>query len=951
MRYFALVIVLALSAACSGGESSVVSPTPKQPVDTTATLSLVPAALVVQAGDGQQGEPGAVLLVKPAVVVRNAAGQGLAGIAVTFVVDSGGGSLQTTTATTAADGSASAGDWRLGNGEGRNVLFVSAASLAKVKLVAMAAIVPVTLPTQTVGAAGGIVIVDRPGSPVNGLTLVVPPGAFPASQIVGISYASSTGFAVPARTKAISPAITFRTSDGRLAAKPLLITIPVSVPSGTFPQLLLRDPATGRQELLTTVDYTPTSVTAMTGHLSGTRLMGKDGSFTKAAGAQGNAALSDPSGVGIVVVIDTPLDELELDHDSGFRPGVDSWEFAADQTILTDLYAPGLAATEAWYFIAKKQSNGNLWKKYQEADGIKDSNRRGLRWVSAADYEIYRGFVEELKALVAELKTGGISQAALLLRLTAHSLNSVRNALMESPGEPQMVMLGNQDEGYEPLAVLVYRSTGKKLFAVDPSNSSQTLVLDFSSGALAPFTIAGLAPTPFTSIVAPGFSLLAAVDGLPTGWDEVVAGTIGDGEFPIYRKMVGWGTGAGESTELKGGIVYALADVADSPNVWTDCLTCLGVERPVPFPAGSAKVSYNTFYSPGNSGAWTSLGSSKALGTRLSAPGDKMVGVAVLTLRPADDQFYWTDWFTMILRRLPAVITPSVPTGAPNTDVGLTLSITGAPGNLEYQWDFGDGSKVVSTTLATVHKWSSTGTYTTTVLARDKTTKQPVAKASVDVTIDVPMIAWRFTSVSLEFSKNGPDVASDGRWKTDTTRLTRIRDGGSQGGIRLVEQPFTPTGFPPRTAPEGLYLLEGSSITLATLNDAATANTFASTTFAGATLAVAPAPKVSAWNLVQTVQLTPQPTCADSRETLQRTGTSTAGRLVGWTVQYCWARFLSDFNWLSGLPTITIETDVTFAGTTASGYFTLTYLFYLDSSLTTQRKIVRVNFQATRLVN
>ena len=56
-------------------------------------------------------------------------------------------------------------------------------------------------------------------------------------------------------------------------------------------------------------------------------------------------------------------------------------------------------------------------------------------------------------------------------------------------------------------------------------------------------------------MMAPGFSLLAAVDELATGWDEVVDGTIGDDVFPVYRKMVGWGTAAGEFTELKGDIV------------------------------------------------------------------------------------------------------------------------------------------------------------------------------------------------------------------------------------------------------------------------------------------------------------------------------------------------------------------------------------------------------------
>jgi len=46
-----------------------------------------------------------------------------------------------------------------------------------------------------------------------------------------------------------------------------------------------------------------------------------------------------------------------------------------------------------------------------------------------------------------------------------------------------------------------------------------------------------------------------------------------------------------------------------------------------------------------------------------------------------------------------------------------------------------------------------------------------------------------------------------------------------------------------------------------------------------------------------------------------------------------------------------METDVTFTGTTASGFVTLTYWFYHDLARIVQRKIVRMNFQATRVEN
>ena len=171
----------------------------------------------------------------------------------------------------------------------------------------------------------------------------------------------------------------------------------------------------------------------------------------------------------------------------------------------------------------------------------------------------------------------------------------------------------------------------------------------------------------------------------------------------------------------------------------------------------------------------------------------------------------------------------------------------------------------------------------------------------------------------------------------------------------MVEQAFTPTGFPPRTAPEGLYLLEGASITRATLEDPATENGFAVANFPAASFAPTPAPKVNGWIVVQKVQVTPPPFCSDGREFLQRTGSATNGRVTGFTVMYCWANALpgqQDLECKFGRPTITMEADVTFAGAVASGSITLTYLFYTRGAggcPTIQQKIARLNFQAGRV--
>lgn len=776
------IVALLLIIACSSADGPAVTSPP--PVTPTPPVGVTPTVVTVLAGDGQQAEPGATLTTKPVVAVKDAAGLAVAGVTVSFAVDSGGGSLQSTSVTTGTDGTASPGDWRLGVSEGRNVVSATVGSLTRAKLVATALVVPVTIADQTVATNGGNVIVVRPGSPLNGMAIAVPAAAFPVPQTFGISYTSSAAAPRPTGSTVISPLITIRTSDGRVAAKPLFITIPVTVPAGMVPVMLMRDPATGRHEVLPTVDYGATFVTGMTGHLNGAKLLRR---IPPAVRAAMRTAQREVSGSANVVVVAMPPEVLDPDHDSGFRPGVDSWEFPEDATILDNGMSSGIAATAAWYFVEQKTSNGSLWKKYQEAEGVAGSNRRGIRWASLTANASYNAIMDELKSLVPTLVAAGRGTARTLAqRLSLGSFNAVRTALYDSPGEPQLVVLFPDDTRLTEVMVLVYRSTGQKLFAVDPSHPGQTIVLDFSSGNLAPVTL-DLSTVPFTNIAAPGTSLLANIDDMDDDWSAVQAGTIGDGEYPSYRAMVGWGNPAGESTELIGP-VYTFSDT-DTPTIWIDCVTCIGTTRPSPFAVGTAKIASLDLWARSGT-VWVERGTSPVVLPALASPGTATLGVEVLTFRAGDATGYWTDWLPITVKRLQASIAPTAPTGPANTEIGLTLSIVGAPSNLEYAWDFSDGPTIVTSTLATAHKWANEGTYSTKVTARDKTTKQPIAKASVTVVVTTSFPVWRITSATTDIGVNPLNAGERVAWGNlsngftgDSAFWTQIKNGTRDGAL------------------------------------------------------------------------------------------------------------------------------------------------------------------------
>ena len=101
---------------------------------TAATSSAVtltagaPTQMAISAGDGQNATAGAAVATAPAVLVRDASLNPVAGVSVTFAVASGGGAvLPATAVTTNASGIATATSWTLGPVAGPNTLTATAA--------------------------------------------------------------------------------------------------------------------------------------------------------------------------------------------------------------------------------------------------------------------------------------------------------------------------------------------------------------------------------------------------------------------------------------------------------------------------------------------------------------------------------------------------------------------------------------------------------------------------------------------------------------------------------------------------------------------------------------------------------------------------------------------------------------------------------------------------------
>jgi hypothetical protein len=105
---------------------------------TATTVAPVPSSMVVFAGTGQSAFTFTNVPIPPGVRITDPAGIPVPGVAVTFAVTAGGGSITGANATTDGNGVAVLGSWTLGSTAGGNTVTASAGTLTSVSITATA---------------------------------------------------------------------------------------------------------------------------------------------------------------------------------------------------------------------------------------------------------------------------------------------------------------------------------------------------------------------------------------------------------------------------------------------------------------------------------------------------------------------------------------------------------------------------------------------------------------------------------------------------------------------------------------------------------------------------------------------------------------------------------------------------------------------------------------------
>ena len=178
----------------------------------TLTITVVPgppAKLVGWAGNNQSVAAGAAVPVLPAVLITDAGDNPIAGVAVTFAITSGGGTITGGSATTNAQGIAAVGSWTLGTAAGPNSLTATSAAVPGASFVFAAAAgagpaakLEMLGGNEQTGTAGGLVptppsvkVTDANGNFVAGYTVTFAPAAGSGSVTGGTVVSNAGGIA------------------------------------------------------------------------------------------------------------------------------------------------------------------------------------------------------------------------------------------------------------------------------------------------------------------------------------------------------------------------------------------------------------------------------------------------------------------------------------------------------------------------------------------------------------------------------------------------------------------------------------------------------------------------------------------------------------------------------------------------------------------------------------
>ncbi|MHB1293763.1 MAG: hypothetical protein ACYC4R_02090 [Anaerolineae bacterium] len=321
---------------------------------------------------------------------------------------------------------------------------------------------PVPLAEATISKAGGTITVERPGDPLDGLTIQVPPDAYAEPVNLVVSYQPIGEDSDLGELQIISPLVSIE-NGGQVADGMISVRIPVEVPDDHFAMGFYYDEETGALEGLPISTLEESAVTVVTQHFS--RL----------------------------IVVAERFSYLETKNlDTGFRPGVDTWQFQNRGTYLNPQgICWGMSVSSLWSYLEEPRQNAGqrLWGLYDnslgtghETRGFWEDDAWAIMVADAVQSIQGPGAVVQVYGVVPQVEKEAREAGALLdLRLQRNQITFYSLVLaMDITKQPQLLSVSTEDD-HTSHSVICYRVDGTTLYLADPNDYQKLLAGDDGS--------------------------------------------------------------------------------------------------------------------------------------------------------------------------------------------------------------------------------------------------------------------------------------------------------------------------------------------------------------------------------------------------------------------------------------------------------------------------------------
>lgn len=358
--------------------------------------------------------------------------------------------------------------------------------------------------TQTVGPEGGEIIIDASDSPLHGLAIEIPAGAYPADTSFSISFQETIDHSFGADFNPQTPLIQIN-NGGVYAEKFLSLKIPIQVAVNNFAMAFIYDEQAGQLEGLPVLAQDAESITVATRH------------FSKL----------------IVSMIES--EALDGNFFSAYMHRNHNWQFANNGSYVEPSgICAGMSLSALYAFDATGGSTlfevyDNYNNQFKPTPGFHIDDTQALRLASIAQ-----------KLEVVE------SNPALTDSLTIQSTNPYLTYLSFSyallvTGRPQL-LVANSPNDRTGHAVILYGKVEDTFYISDPNDpvNARTLQFNRDTNTFSDYIAGGSAKDTkkyrFSQIYY--VPKTSAIDWgrLGTYWGQFQAGNLsGDGYFPAYR--------------------------------------------------------------------------------------------------------------------------------------------------------------------------------------------------------------------------------------------------------------------------------------------------------------------------------------------------------------------------------------------------------------------------------